>query len=118
MKRSDQIKKNDTLTRKITQKRDSYCITCGSSYNLENGHFIPRRYLLTRWDLINNNQQCTDCNRTFHGRPETYRIKLVELYGEAEVKRLESLSRQNIKLSDYDLRVIEGDLKQELNNYE
>lgn len=66
----------DSLVREIVRLRDNYCITCKRHRNavtLEVGHFIPRRYQATRWDLRNCHAQCMECNRNHHGMPEAYR---------------------------------------------
>lgn len=71
------------------------CITCGkkvSGQNLHAGHFISRRYKKVAYDERNINAQCgVPCNdkRIGKGEPLKYRRKLIEIYGEEEVKELE-----------------------------
>lgn len=71
----------DSLVRKILRKTESQCFTCGRHKNaaiLEVGHFVPRRYLATRWDLRNCHLQCLECNREKAGNIPAYKEKLGE----------------------------------------
>jgi len=71
------------------------CITCGTAYpwkgtgNLHNGHYINRDVKAVRYNEVNCNSQCASCNSFQSGRIHIYRQKLVEKYGEGEVKELE-----------------------------
>lgn len=65
----------DNLVRKILKEKESHCFTCGVHKNaatLEVGHFVPRRYLATRWDLRNCHLQCIECNRLKSGNLARY----------------------------------------------
>lgn len=57
---------------------------------MQNGHFLPRQYLKTRYDERNNNCQCYACNMLYGGQGPTYAIRLEEKYGEGIVKELEA----------------------------
>ena len=81
------------------RKRDSdsfselgNCITCGKSVHwkrADNGHFITRACLPIRWDEHNAHLQCKGCNGFRGGEVLLYRRRLVGMYGEDEVDRLE-----------------------------
>lgn len=67
----------DSLVRDIVKTRDFCCFTCGrTDSTLEVGHFVPRRYLATRWDLRNCHLQCIECNRMKSGNLNVYKEKL------------------------------------------
>ena len=67
----------DSLVREIVKCRDSCCFTCGrTDQTLEVGHFVPRRYRATRWDLRNCHLQCIECNRLKSGNLDIYAKKL------------------------------------------
>ena len=69
------------------------CISCSVMKNwkeMDSGHFIPKGsdYAL-KFNEINNNAQCTSCNRYKSGNLISYRFGLVNKYGEKKVKQLE-----------------------------
>ena len=69
------------------------CITCGKSVHwkmADNGHFITRACLPIRWDEKNCALQCKSCNGFRGGEPLLYRKRLIGMYGEDEVERLEN----------------------------
>ncbi len=97
--RSQLKKKLDTEFSIFIRRRDSdsfselgNCITCGKSVHwkqADNGHFITRACLPVRWDEHNAHLQCKGCNGFRGGEVLLYRRRLVGMYGEAEVERLE-----------------------------
>lgn len=72
----------DSLVREILRKKEKWCFTCGATDNLEVGHFVPRRFLLTRWDTRNCHLQCIWCNRVLNGNLKVYRERLGALADE------------------------------------
>lgn len=60
--RQDMTEKLDALVSKIVRARDEFCVTCGDHLNLTCSHWIPRRFIGTRFDLRNCNTQCLRCN--------------------------------------------------------
>lgn len=61
--------------------RDKRCITCGSTHNLQAGHF---HHAVLDFDEINVNAQCARCNKWLHGNLSDYSAYLVEKYGVKE----------------------------------
>jgi hypothetical protein len=57
------------------------------------GHYIGRKHYVTRFDERNCHAQCKHCNNWGEGEKPIYRRKLVALYGEKEVERLEDYSQ-------------------------
>lgn len=73
----------DSLVREIVKIRDCCCFTCGrTDLILEVGHFVPRRYKATRWDLRNCHLQCINCNRMEGGNLGVYANKLGDVADE------------------------------------
>lgn len=68
------------------------CVTCGKIMywkQIQNGHYMSRRFMSTRYSEMNCNPQCMQCNVIQHGNIPQYRMWLVGRYGEDAVKRLE-----------------------------
>jgi hypothetical protein len=72
---------------------DGYCqcITCGKWFHWKNihcGHFISRKEHVTRYDEINCNPQCCQCNTYRQGEWLAYESALIRKYGKDEIKIL------------------------------
>ena len=68
------------------------CITCGNIHfwrEIHNGHYINRDVRITRFDERNCRPQCKSCNSYNSGKIYLYRQRLVEIYGEEEINKLE-----------------------------
>ncbi len=71
------------------------CITCGTPHpwkEMDCGHYCGRRHLATRYHEMNCHAQCKHCNGFMEGQHFIYRRKLVEMYGEAAVQRIENIA--------------------------
>jgi hypothetical protein len=74
------------------------CYTCGIAKHwksLHAGHYINRRVLATRYDLVNVKPQCTSCNTFNEGDKPRFAIRLEEEYGNGI---LQELHKQSFKL--------------------
>ena len=84
------------------------CVTCGKYYHwtkIQNGHYMSRRYMATRYSEMNCHPQCMPCNVMQHGNIPLYRIWLVKHYGEEKVRKLENAAiTQTVKFSDYEYK--------------
>lgn len=58
------------------------------------GHFIPREFLGTKWDLRNNKPQCISCNRFKHGNLKVYERELIKEYGGGIIDELKRKSTE------------------------
>jgi hypothetical protein len=115
------VKKLDGLCREILLIRDLYldgcfrCISCHRILPIETaqvGHWISRRYESYRWDLRNINLQCVSCNGPYgKGNPIEYRKSLVDMYGESEVVKMESMYRITPHYSAFDLEQLVKEYK-------
>jgi len=87
----------DTEFSKFIRLRDSVdgiglCITCGRMKEwkyMDNGHFIKRQYLSTRYDEKNCNLQCKHCNAFEQGANEKYKIAIDKKWGAGTAEMLE-----------------------------
>ena len=60
----------DAICSKMVVHRDGYqCVLCGSRIQPQNGHVIVRGKWGTRWNLKNQNCQCSACNIR-HGKAQ------------------------------------------------
>ena len=67
------------------------CCTCPTVKHwkeMNNGHYIKRDQLSTRWDERNAHAQCVDCNRFHHGRMSAYDDFMYKKYGREEYNAL------------------------------
>ena len=85
------IRKLDKIFSLFVRIRDSdengicTCITCGSKHHfraIDNGHYIKRQYMSTRFNEFNCAAQCRKCNWLEQGANELYREALIKKYGQ------------------------------------
>lgn len=77
------------------------CYTCGqlgTSKTLQCGHFIPRQYLATRWDVDNCRPQCAGCNIWGKGKVLDFEEHLIREIGAAKVQALKDKRKELWKL--------------------
>lgn len=75
------------------------CYTCGKTgVPLQCGHFVPRQYLATRWDLNNCRPQCPGCNIWGNGRLLDFEERLVKELGKEKVEAIKASRHQVLKL--------------------
>lgn len=102
-------KKLDAIFSKYIRARDKgQCFTCSlkrEPKEMQNGHFVPRQYLATRYDERNNNCQCYACNMLYNGQPSMYAIKLKAKYGDGIIEELERLRHTIIKDYPYEEKI-------------
>lgn len=81
------------------------CISCAQIKPFEqadNGHYINRKHMSTRFDETNCNAQCRHCNRFQEGNMQGYRQGLIQKYGEQKVILLEARKNSSRKYSDFE----------------
>lgn len=67
------------------------CISCGKIHrwdDIDNGHFINRRHMGTRFDEKNCNAQCRHCNSFDEGNAAGYAAGLIAKYGNGIIEEL------------------------------
>lgn len=113
--RSTQIKKADRIFSKYIRLRYAVnffarCVTCGrvDHYSrMQNGHYIGRRIMATRYDEKNCNVQCSYCNETLGGNLVKYKAYLQRTYGPAVIPYLQQKAQKHgPKLATHELQVI------------
>lgn len=107
----------DDLVRQILRGREErFCIVCGvpgENTDLHPGHYITRKVLALRWDLRNVWPQCDFDNQAHNTNPSWYRSMLIMEIGEAEVKELERIGKENPHLFYADFLAIRDGLRVE-----
>ena len=104
--KSTLVKKLDDVFSKFIRLRDSnkdgmcQCISCGRVHywkEIQNGHYMSRRYMSTRFDEMNCNAQCVACNIFNQGNIQMYRKNLIKKIGEKNVDYLEYKAKGTTK---------------------
>jgi len=98
------ISKLDSVLSRYVRERDSECITCGSTRNLQCGHFMGRTAMSTRFDERNCNAQCPKCNSMEHGDTDAYKHRIDEKWGGGTADELMRLSKQIRKYDKHELK--------------
>jgi len=73
------------------------CYTCGKFAHwkdLQNGHFISRGHMATRWDESNCKIQCSGCNIFKNGNYTEYSYRLLKEIGEKGMDELMAKKKQ------------------------
>ena len=79
------------------------CYTCGrlkSIKRIQNGHFVSRTYLATRWDENNCRPQCVGCNMYGGGKTLDFEENLRDEVGDEIVDELKQRRHKIVKLDD------------------
>lgn len=77
------------------------CYTCGAVKDIkhiQNGHFVSRSYLATRFDEDNCRPQCVGCNLFGGGKPFEFEERLKKEIGEEKV---EAMKRRRNDITKY-----------------
>lgn len=122
MKKKSTTKRKSTLIEKLDKVfsyfirlRDSddngycRCISCGKiefwKY-IQNGHFVNRGHMSTRFDEKNCNAQCVKCNMYDEGNNIGYMRGLIKKYGPSIIDELYVKKHQESHLHDFDIKVL------------
>ena len=95
------------------------CFTCDKVFpvkGMQNGHYIPRQFLNTRYDEYNCHPQCYACNMLYGGMIAEYRERLIKKYGEKIADQLLEKQRK-CRAGDYKKFTIE-DYEEMIKQYE
>lgn len=77
------------------------CYTCGKRGHwktMQNGHFVSRQYLATRWDENNCRVQCAGCNLFGNGQLLDFEENLKLELGPTFVENMKFMRHQILKL--------------------
>lgn len=87
------------------------CISCSKIFywkDIQNGHYMSRRYMSTRFSEDNCRPQCVACNIFNQGNIQMYRRGLIKQIGEQRVDLIEVRARtenKNWSLSEYKIMI-------------
>ena len=85
------------------------CITCGTIAHwksMDNGHYIKRQYMATRYDEKNCNCQCRSCNWLEQGANEKYKVAIDKKWGAGTVKDLEMKKHNKVKWTAWEYETL------------
>ena len=77
------------------------CITCNKNFhykNIDAGHFVSRRHILTRFDELNVFPQCKYCNRFLNGLQYEYGKAIDYRFGTGTADKLVQKSRSTERM--------------------
>ena len=124
MAKTDYKKKLDTVFSQYIRLRDMIgktctfqCISCGKIKPINQadcGHYINRQHMATRFNEMNCNAQCRNCNRFDEGNMQGYRRGIVWKYGEQKVLLLESMKHETRKYSEFEYKLLIDHYKKEV----
>jgi len=89
-----------------SKNHNSKCFTCGKVDHwkkLQNGHFMSRKHLSTRWDETNCQVQCAGCNVFRYGEQYKFSVGLNAKYGDGTADAMLQKSRQTLKIDNAEL---------------
>lgn len=89
------------------RKRDGKCVTCGSTVQLQAGHFIAGRHNSVLFDELNCHAQCYGCNVGKRGNMVAYYKFMLFQYDQDLIDELQEKDRQLVKYKVYDYLEIE-----------
>lgn len=91
-----------------------YCYTCDRQFEeLQNGHFMSRRFIRTRWDNTNCHPQCNECNVEKGGNLIVYEQRLRREYGDEAIDNLKQLARSGNKFTLAEIQEVIDQYSQE-----
>ena len=106
-KELDSIFSTYVRLRDLTLNGEAICVTCNIAKpykQMQNGHFMSRRHMSTRFEEMNTAVQCMGCNMYNQGMQYEMSKYLDKKYGEGTAESMQVLSRQIKKIGriDYD----------------
>lgn len=97
------------------------CVTCGTQKpikQLQCGHFVSRRFNITRYDELNTAPQCYGCNVMQQGEQYKFSRFIDDYYGEGTADELMQKRHTSHKLTISELEQIISDAKEYIKHYE
>lgn len=93
------------------------CYTCDSPHpwkEIQNGHFVSRTHLSTRWDEDNCRPQCMACNVWRRGNYDVYSLRLIEEKGVGILEELNRRKNEIKQMKRVDYNELIEDLQEKL----
>lgn len=82
------------------------CSTIDSVIQMDNGHFIDRAWLNTRYDPNNCRVQCKKCNRHLDGNIKRFSVLLGNQIGKEEVIQLQERSKEPWEMTEQEAKLL------------
>lgn len=96
------------------------CCTCGKRHGIktmDNGHYLSRRYLNTRWVFENAGPQCKFCNRYNQGNAPAMALWIEKHHGPNWLEKLNTMAHwRSSGKTTYDIRQIADKYRTLLND--
>lgn len=126
MNHKELMKLADSVCSDWVRLRDSVngyvaCFICGTTKRIaemQNGHFMRRGKLATRFNEINCQVSCEPCNLRHENDRTQYTVKMMNRYGQLMPEKLELMSNRFVKYSREDLKGIIKEFRTKIKNYE
>ena len=93
------------------------CFTCGKMgywKNLQCAHYISRRYLSLRYNAINCQACCENCNVFLNGNLDKFAEELKLKYGDSILQELEAKKNQITKYSAWVYEILIQEYKSKI----
>lgn len=103
MKKLDEVFSEFIRLRDASESGLVKCISCPAVVNwkyVDNGHFVKRDNMATRYHLKNNNGQCKVCNQGMDGNIEGYELGLIKKWGSMVIDELNEARKLTLKISE------------------
>jgi len=107
--RSYYVKQLDMVFSQYIRQKDAVngyatCVTCGALkpwQEQQNGHYMSRGHLLTRWSEDNCAVQCVACNVFKKGNYTEYSLWMINTYGAEKLTELKERANSGEKIPTY-----------------
>jgi len=96
------------------REREPWCVVCGSTERLTNGHIFSRASYSLRWDIRrdgNSQTQCWGCNYRHEFDHYPYFNWYIEKYSKEKLDKLHIDWKQPKRYKDFDLEDLYDDIK-------
>jgi hypothetical protein len=94
--------------REATDEGLVQCFTCGNVNNykvgMQNGHFMSRKFMATRYDEQNCQVQCVGCNMFKSGEQFKFSLALDSKYGKGTAEDLLRKSTKTLKIMPHEYK--------------
>jgi hypothetical protein len=110
--RSQLVKRLDTIFSQYIRQKYAVdgmtaCVTCGTVKTwkeMQNGHYMSRGHLPTRWDETNCAPQCMACNVFKKGNYTEYALWMIETYGMEKLAALKLKANSGTKITTVEIK--------------
>ena len=108
------VRNLDKAVSEYIRQRDKWCVQCGTSENLTNGHIFTRKNYSTRFDISddgNCHTQCWSCNFK-HGFDQwPYFRWYIDKFGQEKFDELRRRHKTVQKFKNHDLKELISEIK-------